>query len=82
MQIEGRLPITSTSFQPIGAKILVEGMKNGPRSNVNMPIEKTYATLYLLAIAVFALSVTICEEFTIEMCVTLALTFRIGQSEI
>ena len=30
----------------------------------------------------FALSVTICEEFPIEICMTLTLTFRMSQYEI
>ena len=50
-----------------------------PRSDVNMPTERSCATLYLLALAIFALSVTICEKFAIEMCMTLILIFRFGQ---
>ena len=47
-----------------------------------MPIEMPYATLYLLGIAMFALSATIFQKFAIEMCMTLTLTFRIGQCQI
>ena len=49
------------------------------RSNVNVLMERPYLTLYLLAIALFALSVVICEKFAIEMCITL--TFRMGQCQ-
>ena len=45
----------------------------GPRSNVNLLFETSYATLYLLPIAMFAI-VTVCEILTVEMCVTLTLT--------
>ena len=34
---------------------------NEPRSNVNMPIESLHATFYIIAMAMFALSVTVCE---------------------
>ena len=46
-----------------------------PRSNLNHVIESLHATEYMLAIAV--LSVTICEKFTMEMCMNL--TFRVGK---
>ena len=36
-------------------------LENGPRSNVNMPTERPYATFYLLAIAIFALSITVSD---------------------
>ena len=38
-------------------------LKNGPRSNVNMPIESQYLTM---AIVMFSLSVTVCEIFVVE----------------
>ena len=38
---------------------LVLDIYNGPRSDVNMLIGMPYATLYLLAIAMFATSVTV-----------------------
>ena len=41
---------------------------SGLRSNVNMPIKRPHATSYVLAIALFTLSVTICEIFTFKMC--------------
>ena len=47
-----------------------------------MPIGMPYVTIYLLAIAMFALSATTCQKFAIEMCMTLTLTFRIGQCQI
>ena len=34
-----------------------------------MSIDRPYVTFYLFAIAMFALSVTICEKFAIEMCI-------------
>ena len=36
-------------------------------------MEESCTTLYLLAIATFALSVTICEIFALEICMTLTL---------
>ena len=39
-------------------------------------MERPYTTFYLLAIARFTLSVTICEKLAIKMCMTLTLTFR------
>ena len=41
------------------------------RSNVNMPIVRPYATFYVLAIAMFTTSVTVCEIFEVEICMTL-----------
>ena len=46
-------------------------------SNKNEPMKRPYATSYLLAIAMFALSVTVCEILTVEICKPLTLTFRI-----
>ena len=40
---------------------------NGPRSNENMPIERQYATLYVLATAIFVLSVTVSEIIMFEL---------------
>ena len=42
-------------------------------------MERPYATFYLLTVAMFALSVTICEKLASEMCTTLALTFGTRQ---
>ena len=42
-------------------------LSNGSISNINMPIERPYATFYLLAIAMFALSVTTGEIITFEL---------------
>ena len=55
--------------------VLDADLWNGPRSNVNMPIERPHATFFVLAIAMFALSVTVCEILTVEMWMTLTLTF-------
>ena len=37
-----------------------------------MPIKSQYMTFYMMAIVIFALSVTINKMFTIEKCVTLS----------
>ena len=42
-------------------------------------MESPHATFHLLPIAVFALSVTVCEILTEELYLTLTLTFRTGQ---
>ena len=34
---------------------------NGPKSNVNTPFESQQATSYVLAVVIFAQSVTVCE---------------------
>ena len=39
-------------------------LKNGQRSNVNMPVERPHATPYVLAMAMFAISVTVCKITT------------------
>ena len=39
----------------------------------NLLMERPYATFYLLAIAMFALSVSDFEILTVEMCMTLTL---------
>ena len=51
---------------------------NGPRSNVNISIESQYATFYVLAVLMFASSGTVCEILTVEISMTLTLTFRMG----
>ena len=43
-------------------------------------MKRPHATSYEL-IAMFVQSVIVCEIFTIEMCMTLTLTFRIGQGQ-
>ena len=50
----------------------------GPRSRVNMPI---YMTCYLMVIVICNLPVTNFKIVAVEMCLTLAVTFRIGQRE-
>ena len=49
---------------------------NGPRSYVNMLIDKLYSTSYLMAIITFFLSVTIYEIVSAEMCLALLLTIQ------
>ena len=46
-----------------------------------MTRERPYATLYLMAIAMFALFDTIYEKFAIEMCMSLTRVFRMGQGK-
>ena len=46
-----------------------------------MPIESPYVTSYLLATVKFALDVTILEIFTVDVCITLALTFKVSQGQ-
>ena len=41
--------------------------KNEPKSNVNMRIERPHVTSYVLSIAMFVLSVTVCEIITYEL---------------
>ena len=48
-------------------------------SNINMPNEMPHTTFYLLTMAMFALSVTICEKFAIQMCMTLTFAFEMDQ---
>ena len=44
-------------------------------------MERTYETLYLLVREILPLSVTICEIFAVKTCMTLILTFRMGQCQ-
>ena len=46
---------------------------------MNFPMARPYATLYLLAIANSVLSVTVCEIFAVEVCMTLTPTSGMGQ---
>ena len=47
-----------------------------------MLLEGPYAIVYLMAIAVFDLSVTVCEVLTVEIYMTtLTLTFRMDQNQ-
>ena len=50
---------------------------NGSRSDANMPME-----IRKLAMVMFVSSLTVCEIFTVKMCKTLTLTFRLGQGQI
>ena len=50
--------------------------KNGPKSNQNMLMESPYyASLYMTAIVIIAMSVIILEIVTVEMCMILTLSF-------
>ena len=51
----------------------------GSRLNANKLIESPYMTLYLTAIVMFAISVTISKQYAVRMCMTL--TFRKGQGQ-
>ena len=42
---------------------------------------RRYATFHLLALALFARSVAICEIFTVQMCLTWIVTFSVGQDQ-
>ena len=46
-----------------------------------MQIEIPYTTFCLMEIAMFVLFITVCEIITIEMCMTLTLTFTMGQGQ-
>ena len=53
----------------------------GSMSNINMPMRRRYATFSFLAVAMFALSVSVCDILTVEKCMTLTLIFRMVQYE-
>ena len=46
-----------------------------------MAMEGPYTTLYLLTIAMFALSITVCEILAVKMCMTLTLTLTFEMDE-
>ena len=50
-------------------------------SHINMSVERPHATYYVLAMAMFALSVTLCEIFSVETCTILTLTFRMTRGQ-
>ena len=45
-----------------------------------MPIDGTYATFHLIAKVTLSLSFTFCNKVTVEVCMVLILTFRVGGS--
>ena len=45
----------------------------------NKVVTYLFITFHVLAIAMFALPITVCEILTVEMCMSLTLTFRISQ---
>ena len=57
-------------------------LANVSMSNINIPIERPYATFYMLAIAMFVLSITVCEILIVEMCMALTLTVRMNQIQL
>ena len=62
--------LSVTVYEIFTVKILHDldfDLKNGPRSNVNTPIESQQATSYMLAIVIFSLSVTVCEITTFNL---------------
>ena len=56
---------------------LIVEIENGTMSAGNMPIKSACSTSYLMAIVMIALSVTSCKICTVDMCMTLSLTFKI-----
>ena len=54
---------------------------NRPMLNLNLVIISLHVTFHLLAIAMFAMSDTICKIWTAELYMTLTLTFRTGQGQ-
>ena len=58
------------------------GLYRGPRLTIIMQIKRPYATSYLVAIVTFVIAVTIFNIFTVEMCITSTLTFRMAQGQI
>ena len=53
-----------------------------PRSTVNTPIESPNMTCYLKAIVIFSLSVNVSKKVIVLMCMTMTLSFRIGQGQL
>ena len=46
-----------------------------------MPMERSYATFYLLEITMFPLSVADCKIFTVNMLMTITLIYRMGHDK-
>ena len=53
-------------------------LKWGPEQNLNMVIESTYSTLYLMAIVMSVPTVTILKILTVPMWLTFTSTVRVG----
>ena len=51
----------------------------GPRSNINMVIRQAYNGFYTMIIVKFAPFVSIYEIFTVGMCISSTMTFRMSQ---
>ena len=58
-----------------------ESRPNESRPNVSRSNESPYTTCYLMAIVIFTLSVIISKVFSVEIYMTLTLTFRFGQGQ-
>ena len=54
---------------------------NESMSNINVPMERPFAAFYLFAIAMLDLSVIVCAILTVEICMTLTMTFRMCQDQ-
>ena len=72
------MPRNSTTHRSYGQV----GLHNRPRPNLNILIERPHATSYLIVIVMFGVSISDCEIFTVEMCMTLTLNFRMDQDQI
>ena len=56
-------------------------LQNGIRSDINIPIESQSGTFYLMTMVMFALTITVNDIFTTEICMTLIVTFKIRQGQ-
>ena len=56
-------------------------LENYPRSNVSIPIESQQASSHLLTIAIFVISVTVCEILTVNICRSLNLICIMDQGQ-
>ena len=52
-----------------------------PLSCLHMSNERQSMTFYFKTILIFALSVTVCEIFAVEICINFILTFRMGKGQ-
>ena len=56
-------------------------LQNGPRSNIIMPIESHCVTFYFMTTVMFTLTINVYEKILAEICMTLTMTFRMGQGQ-
>ena len=73
--------VTITRYLQSKLHDLDHDLLNGPRLNVNISIDNPYTTFYMMAVATFAVSVTIYEIFAVEKRMTISLTFRMCQGQ-